>query len=69
EWDKRASLSNLSDEQQRLTVWVENEITSKPNLKINNPPYGFQWRHEWGNIVVQSNEKSFDCGVYIEWNV
>ena len=28
-----------------------------------------QWRHEWGNIVVQSNEKSFDCGVYIEWNV
>ncbi|HFR3111041.1 TPA: hypothetical protein ACHVDY_000136 [Enterobacter hormaechei] len=69
DWDKRASLSNLSDEQQRLTVWVENEITSNPKLKINNPPYGFQWRHEWGNIVVQSNEKSFDCGVYIEWNV
>lgn len=69
DWDKRASLSNLSDEQQRLTAWVESEITSKPKLKITNPPYGFQWVHEWGSIVVQSNEKSFDCGIYIEWKV
>jgi len=30
DWDKRANLSNLSDERQRLTAWVENEITSKP---------------------------------------
>jgi hypothetical protein len=57
DWGKRASLSNLSDEQQRLTAWVESEITSKPKLKITNPPYGFQWAHEWGSIVVQSNEK------------
>lgn len=69
DWDKRASLSNLSDEQQRLTAWVESEITSKPKLKITTPPYGIQWEHEWGSIVVQSNEKSFDCGIYIEWNV
>ncbi len=69
DWDKRASLSNLSDEQKRLTAWVENEITSSPKLKINNPSYGFQWEHDWGRIVVQSNEKSFDCGIYIEWNV
>ena len=38
DWDKRASLSNLSDEQQRLTAWIENEITSKPKLKITPPP-------------------------------
>ncbi|ELJ5856461.1 hypothetical protein RS425_004929 [Enterobacter kobei] len=69
DWDKRESLSNLSDEQQRLTAWVESEITSKPKLKITNPLYGFQWVHEWGSIVVQSNEKSFDCGFYIKWNV
>lgn len=36
DWDKRANLSNLSDEQQRLTAWVENEMTSK--LKITTPP-------------------------------
>lgn len=38
DWDKRANLSNLSDEQQCLTAWVENEITSKPKLKITTPP-------------------------------
>lgn len=67
--DKRASLSNLSDEQQRLISWVENEITSSPKNKINNLPYGFQWNHDWGRIAVQSNEKSFDYGIDIEWNV
>ncbi|HEO9122665.1 TPA: hypothetical protein QIF58_003646, partial [Enterobacter bugandensis] len=67
DWDKRASLSNLSEERQRLTAWVENEITSKPKLQITSPPYGIQWEHEWGSVVVQSNEKSFDCGIYIEW--
>lgn len=58
DWDKRASLNNLSDEQQRLISWVQNKITSSPKLKINNPPYGFQWDHDWGRIVVQSNKKS-----------
>lgn len=69
DWDKRASLHNLSEEQQRLTAWVENEITSISKVKINKPPYGIQWDHEWGRIIVQSNEKSFDCGIYIEWNI
>ncbi|EPK4277575.1 hypothetical protein QCK02_004508 [Enterobacter mori] len=68
DWGKRANLSNLSDERQHLTAWVENEITSKPKLKITTPPYGIQWEHEWGSIVVQSNEKIFDCGIYIECN-
>ena len=68
-WDKRANLRNLSEEEQRLTAWVESEITSRPKIKIRTPPYGTQWHHEWGSIIVQSNEKSFDCGIYIEWNV
>lgn len=38
DWDKRTSLSNLLDEQQRLTAWVESEITSKPKHKITTPP-------------------------------
>lgn len=69
DWDKRANLRNLSEEEQRLTAWVESEITSHPKLKISTPPYGTQWHHEWGSIIVQSNERSFDCGIYIEWNV
>lgn len=69
DWDKRANLRNLSEEEQRLTAWVESEITSRPKLKISLPPYGTQWHHEWGSIIVQSNERSFDCGIYIEWNV
>ncbi|MBU5922730.1 hypothetical protein [Enterobacter sichuanensis] len=69
DWDKRANLRNLSEEEQRLTAWVESEITSRPKLKISTSPYGTQWHHEWGSIIVQSNEKSFDCGIYIEWNV
>lgn len=69
DWDKRANLRNLSEEEQRLTAWVDSEITSRPKLKISAPPYGTQWHHEWGSIIVQSNEKSFDCGIYIEWNV
>ena len=69
DWDKRANLRNLSEEEQRLTAWVNSEITSRPKLKISAPPYGTQWHHEWGSIIVQSNEKSFDCGIYIEWNV
>ncbi|MCA2028170.1 hypothetical protein LDK53_19685 [Enterobacter sp. K16B] len=69
DWDKRANLRNLSEEEQRLTAWVESEITSHPKLKISTPPYGTQWHHEWGSIIVQPNEKSFDCGIYIEWNV
>ena len=69
DWDKRANLRNLSEEEQRLTAWVDSEITSHPKLKISTPPYGTQWHHEWGSIIVQSNEKSFDCGIYIEWNV
>lgn len=69
DWDKRANLRNLSEEEQRLTAWVDSEITSRPKLKISTPPYGTQWHHEWGSIIVQSNEKSFDCGIYIEWNV
>ncbi|ADF61143.1 hypothetical protein ECL_01584 [Enterobacter cloacae subsp. cloacae ATCC 13047] len=52
-----------------MTAWIENEITSHPKLKIITAPYGIQWDHEWGRIIVQSNEKSFDCGIYIEWNV
>ncbi len=69
DWNKRANLNNLSEEEQRLTAWIENEITSHPKLKIITAPYGIQWDHEWGRIIVQSNEKSFDCGIYIEWNV
>ncbi|WP_320759913.1 hypothetical protein, partial [Enterobacter roggenkampii] len=69
DWDKRANLRNLSEEEQRLTAWVESEINSRPKLKISTPPYGTQWHHEWGSIIVQSNERSFDCGIYIEWNV
>ncbi|MEH3776378.1 hypothetical protein POW02_20430 [Enterobacter asburiae] len=69
DWDKRVNQSNLSDEQQRLTSWVENEIISSPKLKINNFSYGFQWDHDWGRIIVQYNGKCFDCGIYIEWNV
>jgi hypothetical protein len=37
--------------------------------KINKPPYGTKWTYEWGEITVQSNERSFDCGIYIEWDL
>ncbi len=41
DWNKRANLSNLSEEEQRLTAWIESEITSHPKLKIITPHMEF----------------------------
>ncbi|ELJ5856469.1 hypothetical protein RS425_004938 [Enterobacter kobei] len=69
DWDKRASLKNLEEEERRLTEWVQNKFSRNNMGKINKPPYGTKWTYEWGEITVQSNERSFDCGIYIEWNL
>lgn len=64
DWDKRASLSNLSDERQRLTAWVENEITSKPKLKITPPHMEFNGSMN-GEVLLYSLMKKASIVVFI----
>ncbi|MEG5900342.1 hypothetical protein [Enterobacter bugandensis] len=64
DWDKRASLSNLSDEQQRLTAWVESEITSKPKLKITTPHMEFNGSMN-GEVLLYSLMKKASIVVFI----
>lgn len=35
--------------------------------ELKDPPYGHVWEFSWGEMTVQSNERSFTCGIYIEW--
>ncbi|MGS6399389.1 hypothetical protein ACVGXU_14130, partial [Enterobacter hormaechei] len=67
DWELRASLKNLKDEERRLTDWIQNKLSKEKMVKISTPPYGVTWNFEWGELTVQSNERSFDCGIYIEW--
>ncbi|EPA1253702.1 hypothetical protein [Enterobacter bugandensis] len=64
DWDKRASLSNLSEERQRLTAWVENEITSKPKLQITSPHMEFNGSMN-GEVLLYSLMKKASIVVFI----
>jgi len=67
DWNKRADLGGLKKEEERLTSWVGMQLPSIFKNKITILPYGTEWQFDWGSIVVQSNNQSFDCGVYIDW--
>lgn len=68
DWSKRADLEGLKKEEEILTSWVRAQLPSVCSNKITIPPYGTEWQFDWGNIIVQSNNHSFDCGIYIDWN-
>ncbi|MEB6222037.1 hypothetical protein [Pantoea anthophila] len=64
-WDKRANVKALKEEQNRMLAWMLNKYPSNYEGELKEPPYGNFWSFEWGEITVQSNERSFDCGIYI----
>lgn len=68
DWNKKADLNILKDEEKRLYEWTLNQYPENYDGKIKKPPYGYIWRFQWGNVVVQSNPNTFECGIYIEWN-
>lgn len=67
DWEKRADVNVLIAEEKRLHDWMMEEYSGNYKGELKNPPYGHVWGFSWGEITVQSNEKSFTCGIYIEW--
>lgn len=67
DWGKRADLMALKNEENRLTTWVDERFFLGKKQYISAPPYGVTWEFEWGNITVQSNRETFECGIYITW--
>lgn len=68
DWNKKADLNMLKDEEEMLHEWTRNKYPENYDGKIKNPPYGYLWCFQWGNIAVKSNPNTFECGIYIEWN-
>lgn len=64
---KRANFNVLIDEEKRLYEWVMKKYPNDYKGELKDPPYGHVWKFSWGEITVQSNERSFTCGIYIEW--
>lgn len=64
DWNKRADLNLLSEESKTLVSWVENILSLDGR---DNIPSGTRWVLPWGSIAVQSNTRTFDCGIYISW--
>jgi hypothetical protein len=67
-WEKRADLSGLKNEEERMINWVRSNKENGDERVITQPPYGVQWVYTWGDIAVQSNAQTFDCGIYITWS-
>ncbi|KJH60458.1 hypothetical protein IFU23_00060 [Pantoea agglomerans] len=67
-WEKRANIKVLMDEEKRLYEWVMEKYPNNYKGELKDPPYGHVWSFEWGEITVQSEERSFNCGIYIEWD-
>lgn len=67
DWEKRANVNVLISEEKRLYEWMMEKYPGNYKGELKDPPYGHVWGFSWGEITVQSNEKSFTCGIYIEW--
>lgn len=68
DWENRANVKALKEEEKRMFEWMLNRYPNNYKGELKEPPYGHVWSFEWGEITVQSEEKSFNCGIYIEWN-
>ncbi|MGC0876612.1 hypothetical protein WKG84_03745 [Pantoea agglomerans] len=68
DWEKRANVKALKEEEKRMFEWMLNRYPNNYKGELKEPPYGHVWSFEWGEVTVQSEEKSFNCGIYIEWN-
>lgn len=67
-WEKHADINTLKNEELRLIKWIREHIKGGSEYTIKTPPYGVEWKFDWGSITVQSHEQTFDCGIYITWN-
>lgn len=68
DWEKRANVKTLNEEEKRMFEWMLNRYPNHYKGELKDPPYGHVWSFEWGEITVQSEERSFNCGIYIEWS-
>lgn len=68
DWEKRANVKALKEEEKRMFEWMLNKYPNNYKGEIKDSPFGHVWSFEWGAITVQSEERSFNCGIYIEWS-
>jgi len=67
DWEKRANVKALKEEEKRMFAWMLNRSPNNYKGELKDPPYGHVWDFEWGKVTVQSEERSFNCGIYIVW--
>lgn len=67
DWEKRANVKALKEEEKRMFAWMLNRYPNNYKGELKGPPYGHVWDFEWGKVTVQSEERSFNCGIYIVW--
>lgn len=67
DWEKRANVKALKEEEKRMFAWMLNRYPNNYKGELKDPPYGHVWGFEWGKVTVQSEERSFNCGIYIVW--
>lgn len=60
-------MSHIYNEEIYLIDWLE-KLQGKKGTTFSSNPSGVAWDYPWGSLIVQSNEKSFSCGIYIVWN-
>jgi hypothetical protein len=68
DWSLRADLKLLAQEEIRLKISLESNLSYSSMRKIDKPPYGLEFEYSWGRVIIQSNKNDFNCGVYITWN-
>lgn len=67
DWEKRANVKALKEEEKRMFAWMLNRYPNNYKGELKDHPYGHVWGFEWGKVTVQSEERSFNCGIYIVW--
>lgn len=61
------NISCMHNEEIYLVDWLE-KLQQKKGTYFSSTPSKTTWNYPWGNIMVQYNDKSFSCGIYIVWD-
>ena len=57
DWEKRANVKALKEEEKRMFAWMLNRYPNNYKGELKDPPYGHVWGFEWGKVTVQSEER------------
>ena len=58
------NISSLYDEESHLVMWLRKILKRKEVVSFSLPSRK-AWDYAWGSLVVQTNERSLSCGIYI----